>query len=143
MLTIPSSAPIPDGPLHIGDVASLTGLSLRSIRHYEELGLAQPTSRTVGGFRVYDREAVERLRLVMSLKLAGLGLEEMRPIIDACRATETGSDSAEAAELLAQANDRVAEAINQLRERLATGQELQDRLRRAVEASSTVQATRG
>ena len=49
MLISPVSGPVPDRPLHIGDVADLTGLSLRSIRHYEDLGLVTPRGRTNGG----------------------------------------------------------------------------------------------
>lgn len=132
MLITPTSGPIPDGPLHIGDVADLTGLSLRSIRHYEELGLVTPVRRTSGGFRVFDTEAVERLRLVMELRLVGLSLEDIKPIVDACRACETGTgDDADAAALTS-ARDQVTAALHDLERRLAPARALQRRLAAAT-----------
>jgi hypothetical protein len=65
----------------IGDVANLVGLSLRSVRHYEDAGLVLPAARTTGGFRLYDDEAIARLRLIMQMKPLGFSLEEMRLLI--------------------------------------------------------------
>ena len=129
MLIIPPTGPIPDKPLLIGDVADLTGLSLRSIRHYEELGLVSPESRTPGGFRLFDQEAVERLRLVMILKILDLSLEEIGPIVDAYRDTEQGRATAEQAEVLATAQNRVQEARSSLEARLALTETLGRQLR--------------
>ncbi|MEL4504430.1 MerR family transcriptional regulator [Luteococcus sp. H138] len=136
MPTIPSSEPIPSGRLHIGEVARLTGLSLRSIRHYEDMGLVQPPSRTVGGFRVYDSECVERLRLVMSLKVVGLSLEEMLPIVDACRASEcgpgtNGPDHA----VLAEAAHLVEQSMADLQARMDSARGLRERLVKAAAAA--------
>jgi DNA-binding transcriptional MerR regulator len=67
----------------IGAVAALVGLSLRTVRHYEDAGLVLPAGRTPGGFRLYDDEAVDRLRLIMKMKPLGFTLEEMRLLIEA------------------------------------------------------------
>jgi DNA-binding transcriptional MerR regulator len=68
-----------DRPLRIGQVASLTGTTPRTIRYYEEIGLlpAAP-ERLPGAHRVYLEADVERLREVLRLKrLLGLSLEEL------------------------------------------------------------------
>lgn len=124
MLTTPPTGKIPEGPLRIGDVAELTGLSLRSIRHYEELGIVMPAHRTSGGFREYDAEAVERLRLIMQLRVAGLGLDQVRPIVDACRTVEAGGK----AEGLAEATVELDSAVAELERRLEVARSIQARL---------------
>ena len=68
--------------MQIGDVAGRTGLSLRTIRHYEEVGLLPETQRTQGGFRLYTEEAVQRLLLIMHMKPLDFTLEEMREMIE-------------------------------------------------------------
>jgi DNA-binding transcriptional MerR regulator len=65
----------------IGDVAERVGLSLRTVRYYEEAGLLRPVSRTVGGFRLYDDDAIERLLLIRKMKPLGFSLEEMRALL--------------------------------------------------------------
>jgi MerR family transcriptional regulator, copper efflux regulator len=69
--------------IQIGAVATLVGLSLRSVRHYEDAGLVVPAGRTAGGFRLYGGEAIERLRLIMRMKPLGFTLDEMRLLIEA------------------------------------------------------------
>ncbi|GAA2470441.1 MerR family transcriptional regulator [Terrabacter carboxydivorans] len=68
--------------LQIGDVADRTGLSLRTIRHYEEVGLLPEPQRSPGGFRLYSRLAVERLLLIKRMKPLDFTLEEMRELIE-------------------------------------------------------------
>lgn len=63
--------------MKIGTVARRTGLSLRTIRYYGQVGLAPPSARTAGGFRLYTEADVERLLLIMSMKPLGFTLEEM------------------------------------------------------------------
>ena len=69
------------GRSQIGDVAERTGLSLRTIRWYEEVGLVPPSARTAGGFRLYTDEDVERLELVKRMKPLDFSLEEMRDLL--------------------------------------------------------------
>lgn len=68
--------------LQIGDVADRTGLSLRTIRHYEEVGLLPEPQRSAGGFRLYTQEAIERLLLIKRMKPLDFTLDEMRDLID-------------------------------------------------------------
>src|SRR5690606_37246020 len=58
-------------------VASRTGLSLRTLRHYDEVGLVRPSGRTDGGFRLYTEQDVERLLVVRRMQPLGFTLEEM------------------------------------------------------------------
>jgi DNA-binding transcriptional MerR regulator len=67
--------------LQIGDVARQVGLSLRTVRFYEEAGLLTPTGRTQGGFRLYDEDAIDRLALIKRMKPLGFTLEEMRSLL--------------------------------------------------------------
>ncbi|WP_309476712.1 MerR family transcriptional regulator [Arthrobacter sp. ISL-95] len=58
--------------MHIGELAHRTALSLRTIRHYDRVGLLHPSARTEGGFRVYSEEDYERLLLIRQVKVPGL-----------------------------------------------------------------------
>ncbi|WP_309073328.1 MerR family transcriptional regulator [Paenarthrobacter sp.] len=79
--------------MHIGELAERTGLSLRTIRHYDEVGLLPATGRTDGGFRVYAENDVERLTLIKQMKPLGFSLEEMAEILEILSALESGSGS--------------------------------------------------
>jgi DNA-binding transcriptional MerR regulator len=67
--------------MQIGEVAELTGLSLRTIRHYEEVGLVTPDTRSQGGFRLYTAADLRRLRLIRQMKALGFSLDEMRTLL--------------------------------------------------------------
>jgi MerR family copper efflux transcriptional regulator len=67
--------------MHIGELAEKTGLSLRTIRHYDEVGLLEPTGRTVGGFRLYTQDDLARLMLIRRMKPLGFTLEEMTELL--------------------------------------------------------------
>ncbi|OLT53158.1 MerR family transcriptional regulator [Cellulosimicrobium sp. CUA-896] len=72
----------PQPTMHIGAVAERTGLSLRTLRHYDEVGLVRPSGRSDGGFRLYTDDDVERLLLVRRMKPLGFALEEMTDLLD-------------------------------------------------------------
>jgi len=67
--------------MQIGDFARLSGLSVRAIRYYEELGLLKPEAHSHGGFRLYGPENLKRIRVVKFLKDLGLSLTEIRRIL--------------------------------------------------------------
>jgi MerR family copper efflux transcriptional regulator len=67
--------------MHIGELAERTGLSLRTIRHYDDVGLLPATARTGGGFRVYSEDDFERLTVIKQMKPLGFSLEEMAEIL--------------------------------------------------------------
>ena len=68
--------------MHIGELAEKTGLSLRTIRHYDEVGLLKPSGRTEGGFRLYSQEDLSRLLLIRRMKPLGYSLGEMTDLLD-------------------------------------------------------------
>jgi MerR family transcriptional regulator, copper efflux regulator len=70
-----------DDTFHIGEVADRTGLSLRTLRHWEEMGLVTPTGRSEGGFRLYGEDDVQRVMLARALKPADFSLEELQEIL--------------------------------------------------------------
>jgi DNA-binding transcriptional MerR regulator len=65
------------GRYRIGELATRVGLTERTIRYYEELGLLDSVKRQGGGTRVYTDDDVRRLRFIQKLKVLGLTLQEM------------------------------------------------------------------
>jgi len=87
--------------LRINEVATELGLTTRSIRYYEELGLLKPAARSEGAYRLYDEDDVERLRFIRGLRDdAGFSLAEIGRLLE----------------------DEVARARNRLRFRTSTDQ---------------------
>ncbi len=66
--------------LSIREVCARTGLSARTVRYYEQLGLLPGVRRTSGGRRVYGTDEIERLRFITRLKVLGLSLDEIRDL---------------------------------------------------------------
>ena len=119
------------GLLQIGDVAERTGLSLRSVRYYEEVGLLPPAERSRGGFRLYTDAAVERLLVVKQMKPLEFTLEQMRELLDAVDELAAQPSSARRAELLTVLSGYqrlVSERIGTIRERLLSAEALQSSL---------------
>lgn len=113
--------------MQIGDVAERTGLSLRTVRHYEEVGLLPAAERSPGGFRLYDDAAVERLLVIKQMKPLEFTLEEMRELLDAVDELATTPDDGRRAELLvalSRYQQLVVERISKLRERLRGAERL-------------------
>jgi len=64
----------------IGAVCETTGLSARTVRYYEELGLLPGVRRRAGGRRVYGPDEIERLRFIQRLKALGLSLADVKEL---------------------------------------------------------------
>lgn len=67
--------------MQIGQLSTATGVPVRTIRFYEERGILPAPSRTAGGYRNYDRRAINRLRFLRSAQEAGLTLAEIGGIL--------------------------------------------------------------
>ena len=65
----------------IGVVSSQTDFSIDTIRYYEKLGLVEKPLRSEGGFRLYPREAIEKLRFIKKAQGLGLTLKEIKGIM--------------------------------------------------------------
>ncbi|NGN93745.1 MerR family transcriptional regulator [Nocardioides sp. KC13] len=70
-----------EGAMQIGEVAARTELSLRSLRHWEEVGLLKPSGRSEGGFRLYTEADVEKILVIRRMKPLGFSLEEMKAVM--------------------------------------------------------------
>jgi len=88
--------------MHIGELAERAEMSLRTIRHYDEVGLLVPSGRTTGGFRVYTERDLERLLVIRRMKPLGFTLDEMAEllrVVDGLAADEPDDGPALAARL--------------------------------------------
>lgn len=69
-------------PLKVGDLAKQTGISVRTLHYYDEIGLLSPSHRTEAGYRLYGEEDITRLQQIVSLRQIGFSLEEIRECLD-------------------------------------------------------------
>jgi DNA-binding transcriptional MerR regulator len=91
--------------LTIGALAKRTGISVRMLRHYDDIGLLQPAQRTDAGYRLYGVDEVRRLQAILSLRQLGLGLQEIGAVL--CGGRMRPLDAIELR--LRQLNDEIAE----------------------------------
>jgi len=66
----------------VGDVAALSGVTVRTLHHYDEIGLLVPSHRSASGYRLYDRDDLERLQRVLAYRALGLPLEQIGRLLD-------------------------------------------------------------
>jgi len=66
----------------VGAVADLTGISVRTLHHYDHIGLVVPSVRTAAGYRRYTDADIERLHLVLVYRSVGMPLDEIRTLLD-------------------------------------------------------------
>jgi MerR family transcriptional regulator, repressor of the yfmOP operon len=112
--------------LRIQQVAAEVGLTTRSIRYYEELGLLKPAARSEGSYRLYDEDDLERLRFIKGLRDdAGFSLAEIGQLLEdeAARARNrerfrSTSDPEERKAILRDAFGRVDRQIDSIRQKI-------------------------
>jgi DNA-binding transcriptional MerR regulator len=68
--------------LKVGELAKRTGLTIRTLHHYDEIGLVRPSLHTEAGHRLYTADDVARLQQVLSLRQLGFALEEIKGCLD-------------------------------------------------------------
>jgi MerR family transcriptional regulator, repressor of the yfmOP operon len=108
--------------LRIQEVAAETGLTPRSIRYYEEMGLLEPAARSEGAYRLYDASDLERLRYIRELRdEAGFSLAQIGQLLEDEAARErnrerlrTSQDPRERRAILEDARARVDRQIQTL-----------------------------
>ena len=135
------------GAMHIGELASRTGLSLRTVRHWEAIGLISASGRTDGGFRIFTERDVSRLLIIRSLKPCDFALEELQELMGLYDALVAGTLlPTELAAARARFLETVAEADRRLkmqRERLITAELAVTLLRAAGEPEAPPEPAAG
>ena len=66
----------------VKDVSEITGISIRTLRYYEEIGLLKPTELTEAGYRLYDNKALEKLQEIMFFRELEIPLIDIKKIMD-------------------------------------------------------------
>ncbi|WNY33974.1 MerR family transcriptional regulator [Curtobacterium flaccumfaciens] len=94
--------------MRIGELADRTGLSIRTVRHYDDVGLLHPTGRTEGGFRLYSDDDLHRLLVIRRMKPLGYSLEQMAELLGILDGLET-ADGIERDRLQAQLDAHVVD----------------------------------
>jgi MerR family transcriptional regulator, copper efflux regulator len=86
---VASPAPASDGAgrrrLTIGALARRSGFTVKALRFYERRGLLPASGRSAGGFRLYSEDDLHRLQFIRQAKALGLGLDQIRDLVQAVR----------------------------------------------------------
>ncbi|NLT07020.1 MAG: MerR family transcriptional regulator [Solirubrobacterales bacterium] len=101
-----------DHQLRVGELAERTGLTVRALHHYDEIGLLVPSERTYAGHRLYGPDDVRRLYRIVALRQLGLSLAEVAAALDG-----DGDVAATMRRQLAELDREIAERVG-LRDRL-------------------------
>lgn len=64
--------------MKVGDLAKQTGVSVRTLHYYDEIGLLSPSRRTEAGYRLYDEDDIVRLQQIVSLRQIGFSLAQIQ-----------------------------------------------------------------
>ncbi len=74
----------------VGRVADLSGVTVRTLHHYDEIGLLSPGGRSAAGYRLYEDSDIERLQRILFYRELGFALEEIATIVDDPRTDAIG-----------------------------------------------------
>ncbi len=66
----------------VKEIAELTGVSTRTLRYYDEIGLLPPTCKNEAGYRLYDDKALERLQQILFFREFEISLKEIKSILE-------------------------------------------------------------
>ena len=131
-------ARITEGTLAIGEISRLVGLSQRTIRYYEEIGLLHSVRRIENGKRVYTDHDVRRLKFINRLKVLGLSLAEMVELEKIYRKQRNNREILpKLLEILDERAMQIDERVSQLVSLKKEIREYQQRLRNKVLESTT------
>ncbi|SCL14455.1 DNA-binding transcriptional regulator, MerR family [Micromonospora nigra] len=121
--------------MQIGEAADRVGLSIRTIRHYEDAGLIVPSARSEGGFRLYTEPDLDRLAVVKRMKPLGFTLDEMRDLLGVLDALPTADPDDRPALLdrLGMFHTVATARVTALREQLAAATGFADTLRHQLD----------
>lgn len=66
----------------VKEISEITGISIRTLRYYDEIGLLKPTQLTEANYRLYDNKALEKLQEIMFFKEVGMSLDDIKKILE-------------------------------------------------------------
>ncbi|MFF8378208.1 heavy metal-responsive transcriptional regulator [Streptomyces sp. NPDC015661] len=124
--------------MRIGDLATVSGLTTKTIRYYEQAGLMPPPPRTAGGYRDYRPAAATRLAFIRDAQHAGLTLAEIRGIL-----TLRDSGEAPCGHVAGLIDQHLAEIDRRMAELRKTRASLRDLAQRAAETDPVTCAEAG
>ncbi len=129
-----------DVHMQIGQAAERTQLSIRTVRHYDDVGLVTPSARSAGGFRLYTDDDVDRLLVIRRMKPLGFSLAEMKELLSALDVFEDTGASAtarrSAVRRLRAYRSKTQDSADRLRQQLAYADELADLLAERTETKA-------
>jgi MerR family transcriptional regulator, thiopeptide resistance regulator len=115
----------------VGTVAALTGVSVRTLHHYDHIGLVVPSIRTPAGYRGYTDADIERLHFVLVYRSVGMPLEEIRALLD--------DSSADVLKHLQHQRDVLLEQAERLQQTIKAVEELMDAHREGIQLTAEEQ----
>lgn len=66
----------------VKEISDITGISVRTLHYYDEIGLLQPTAKSEGGYRLYDDKALEQLQQILFFREFGISLKEIKSVME-------------------------------------------------------------
>ena len=122
--------------LRIGQVALQSGIPIKTLRYYDELGLLRSPVRSSGGFRLFSVEVFDRLILIKNAQNLGLNLLEIKELLQICEQQECPCEAA---------RQKIESIIRAIDQRITQLQALQVEIERLIAAweqrSQTPQST--
>lgn len=118
--------------LTVGAAARLVGVSVRTLHHYDEIGLVVPSERTRAGYRVYIDADIERLHQVLTYRELGFPLEQIAALLD--------DPSVNASELLSSQRDLLTDRIARLNQMVAAVEEMMNAKKHGIQLSAEQQS---
>ncbi len=101
--------------MQISDLADMLGITTRTIRLYEKMGLVDPPKRTDGRVRYYEKADIKRFKFVLKLKTLGLTLDEMKELADLYTREDMIPDK-----IMPRLTELLDSHLNSIRQRVAT-----------------------
>lgn len=111
--------------LKVGELATRAGLTVRTLHHYDSLGLLRPSARTKTGYRLYNRDDVARLQQIQALRAFGMGLSDIGAYLDSPAASPLAIVERQLSALDRQIREaaQIRDQLLGLRSRLARGEQ--------------------
>ena len=109
--------------LKVGELATAAGLTVRTLHHYDSIGLLRPSARSDAGYRLYDRDDVARLQQIQALRAFGMSLSDIGLYLDSPEASPLAvvERQLDALERRIDEASRMRAALRRLRSELADG----------------------